>query len=128
MSRIGVFICWCGENIARTVDVAKVAEASGALPGTLMRAGRDTVDSRAGPKWSEWTAMPGALTTWQTIGGNVQGITANINTITKPKWYDRLIGYVLGLSHMLNIVFFTALAASGIPTARLAQMAAAQSQ
>ncbi len=25
--RIGVFICWCGENIARTVDVEKVAEA-----------------------------------------------------------------------------------------------------
>ena len=39
--------------------------------------------------------MPGALTTWQTIGGNVQGITANINTITKPKWYDRLLGYGL---------------------------------
>jgi len=33
MSRIGVFICWCGENIARTVDVAKVTEACGALPG-----------------------------------------------------------------------------------------------
>ncbi len=26
MSRIGVFVCHCGENIARTVDVAKVAE------------------------------------------------------------------------------------------------------
>ena len=27
MSRIGVFVCHCGENIARTVDCAKVAEA-----------------------------------------------------------------------------------------------------
>jgi heterodisulfide reductase subunit A len=28
MSRIGVFICHCGENISRTVDVVKVAEAA----------------------------------------------------------------------------------------------------
>jgi heterodisulfide reductase subunit A len=33
MSRIGVFICWCGENIARTVDVAKVAEEAAKFPG-----------------------------------------------------------------------------------------------
>ena len=29
MSRIGVFICWCGENIARTVDVDEVAKQVG---------------------------------------------------------------------------------------------------
>jgi heterodisulfide reductase subunit A len=33
MSRIGVFVCWCGENIARTVDVQKVTEACAQLPG-----------------------------------------------------------------------------------------------
>lgn len=33
MSRIGVFICHCGENISATVDVAKVAEEAGKLPG-----------------------------------------------------------------------------------------------
>ncbi len=33
MPRIGVFICWCGENIARTVDVPKATEACAALPG-----------------------------------------------------------------------------------------------
>jgi heterodisulfide reductase subunit A len=33
MARIGVFICWCGENIARTVDVGKVTEACAAMPG-----------------------------------------------------------------------------------------------
>ena len=33
MSRIGVFTCWCGENIARTVDVDEVAKQVGALPG-----------------------------------------------------------------------------------------------
>lgn len=33
MSRIGVFVCHCGENIGRTVDVARVAEAMRGLPG-----------------------------------------------------------------------------------------------
>jgi heterodisulfide reductase subunit A len=33
MSRIGVFTCWCGENIARTVDCAEVSAAVGKLPG-----------------------------------------------------------------------------------------------
>lgn len=40
-------------------------------------------------------ALPAAITTWQGIGSNVQGITANVNQLTKPKWYDRLIGYGL---------------------------------
>ena len=33
MSRIGVFICHCGENISRTVDVERVAEEVGRMPG-----------------------------------------------------------------------------------------------
>jgi len=33
MSRIGVFVCHCGENIARTVDCAKVAETLKDHPG-----------------------------------------------------------------------------------------------
>jgi heterodisulfide reductase subunit A len=33
MSRIGVFICWCGENIARNVDVERVAAQVAELPG-----------------------------------------------------------------------------------------------
>ncbi len=33
MSRIGVFVCHCGENIARTVDVEAVAEAIKDHPG-----------------------------------------------------------------------------------------------
>ncbi len=32
MARIGVFTCWCGENIARNVDVEKVAEEVAKLP------------------------------------------------------------------------------------------------
>ena len=33
MAKIGVFVCWCGENIARTVDVEQVAAAAGEMPG-----------------------------------------------------------------------------------------------
>jgi len=33
MSRIGVFVCHCGENIGRTVDCARVAKELGELPG-----------------------------------------------------------------------------------------------
>jgi chorismate mutase/prephenate dehydrogenase len=36
--------------------------------------------------------------------------------------HDRLIAYVLGLSHALNIAFFTALAGSGEAAPRLAKM------
>jgi len=33
--RIGVFVCWCGSNIAKTVDVAAVAEAAKGFPGVV---------------------------------------------------------------------------------------------
>jgi heterodisulfide reductase subunit A len=33
MARIGVFICWCGENIARNVDVERAAAQVAELPG-----------------------------------------------------------------------------------------------
>ncbi|MBN2056440.1 CoB--CoM heterodisulfide reductase iron-sulfur subunit A family protein [bacterium] len=33
--KIGVFICHCGENIGRTVDCARVAEAAAHLPGVV---------------------------------------------------------------------------------------------
>jgi heterodisulfide reductase subunit A len=33
MSRIGVFVCHCGENIAGTVDCEKVSKTCGAIPG-----------------------------------------------------------------------------------------------
>jgi heterodisulfide reductase subunit A len=35
MSRVGVFVCHCGENIAGTVDCARVAEAARAVPGVV---------------------------------------------------------------------------------------------
>ena len=38
MARVGVFICHCGENIARTVDVAAAAAAAAKLPGVVCSA------------------------------------------------------------------------------------------
>ena len=35
MRRIGVFVCWCGTNIAATVDVEAVAEAAREMPGVV---------------------------------------------------------------------------------------------
>lgn len=32
MARVGVFVCWCGSNIAKTVDVEKVAQAAAKFP------------------------------------------------------------------------------------------------
>jgi heterodisulfide reductase subunit A len=33
MARTGVFVCWCGSNIAKTVDVERVAAEAGEMPG-----------------------------------------------------------------------------------------------
>ena len=35
MHKIGVFVCWCGSNIAATVDVKRVAEAVKSEPGVV---------------------------------------------------------------------------------------------
>ena len=35
MSRIGVFLCYCGSNIAATVDVEAVAEMARSLPDVV---------------------------------------------------------------------------------------------
>jgi len=40
-------------------------------------------------------ALPGMLSTWDRIGFNVAGTASNIDRLTKPHWYDRLIGYGL---------------------------------
>ena len=36
MARIGVFVCWCGANIAETVDSTAVAEYAATLPGVIV--------------------------------------------------------------------------------------------
>ena len=35
MQRIGVFVCWCGSNIAATVDIDKVIEEAKKMPGVV---------------------------------------------------------------------------------------------
>ena len=35
MQRIGVFVCWCGSNIAATVDVERVSQALSKEPGVV---------------------------------------------------------------------------------------------
>jgi len=36
MARMGVFVCWCGANIAETVDCNDVARYAGTLPGVVI--------------------------------------------------------------------------------------------
>ena len=36
MARMGVFVCWCGANIAETVDCESVAQYAGNLPGVVI--------------------------------------------------------------------------------------------
>jgi heterodisulfide reductase subunit A-like polyferredoxin len=38
MSRVGVFVCHCGENIARNVKVQEVVEFSRDIPGAVVTA------------------------------------------------------------------------------------------
>ena len=48
MQRIGVFVCWCGSNIAGTVDVVKVAEALQNEPGVVFSTNYQYMCSQAG--------------------------------------------------------------------------------
>jgi hypothetical protein len=40
-------------------------------------------------------ALPKMLLTWQQIGTGVSGTAGNLDKLTKPHWYDRLLGYGL---------------------------------
>ena len=48
MQRIGVFVCWCGSNIAATVDVARVVETIRREPGVVYAADYQYMCSEAG--------------------------------------------------------------------------------
>ncbi len=48
MQRIGVFVCWCGSNIAGTVDVKAVAEALEKEPGVVLSTNYQYMCSQAG--------------------------------------------------------------------------------
>ena len=48
MQRIGVFVCWCGSNIAGTVDVKAVSEALKNEPGVVFSTNYQYMCSQAG--------------------------------------------------------------------------------
>ncbi|MBP0964704.1 MAG: CoB--CoM heterodisulfide reductase iron-sulfur subunit A family protein [Oscillospiraceae bacterium] len=48
MQRIGVFVCWCGSNIAATVDVEAVSEALKSEPGVVFSTNYQYMCSEAG--------------------------------------------------------------------------------
>ena len=48
MQRIGVFVCWCGSNIAATVDVDAVVEAVKSEPGVVFAQNYQYMCSEAG--------------------------------------------------------------------------------
>ena len=53
MEKIGVFVCHCGTNIAGTVDVAKVAEEVGKVPGVVFSTHYTYMCSSAGQQMIE---------------------------------------------------------------------------
>ena len=50
MQKIGVFVCWCGSNIAATVDVKAVSEAMKTVPGVVFSTNYQYMCSAAGQK------------------------------------------------------------------------------
>jgi hypothetical protein len=59
-------------------------------------------------------ALPPMLHTWSQIGVDVSGTAANINRLTKPRWYDRLLGYALnGVVIYRNLNPLTSLTVKG---------------
>ena len=62
MQRIGVFICWCGSNIAATVDVKKVAAAALKEPGVVFSADYQYMCSESGQTLMKNTIKEKGLT------------------------------------------------------------------
>ncbi len=48
MQRIGVFVCWCGSNIAATIDVQRVSDTLAHEPGVVFSANYQYMCSQAG--------------------------------------------------------------------------------
>lgn len=62
MQRIGVFVCWCGSNIAATVDVEQVSQALGKEPGVVFSTNYQYMCSQAGQDLIANTIRDCALT------------------------------------------------------------------
>jgi hypothetical protein len=62
-------------------------------------------------------ALPKMLLTWNQIGVSVSGTAGNVERMTKPHWYDRLIGYALnGIVIYRNLNPVTNLTMKGVQT------------
>jgi hypothetical protein len=61
--------------------------ASKGIERAAMNFGQASADVRS--------AVPQMLATWNQIGVGVAGTAVNLDRLTKPHWYDRLIGYGL---------------------------------
>ena len=62
MQRVGVFVCWCGSNIAATVDVEKVAQVLGKEPGVVFSTHYQYMCSQAGQEMIQNTIREYGLT------------------------------------------------------------------
>ncbi len=62
-------------------------------------------------------AIPKMLLTWNQIGVDVSGTAGNLDRLTKPHWYDRLIGYALnGIIIYRNLNPITSITLKGVQT------------
>ncbi len=62
MQRVGVFVCWCGSNIAATVDVEKVSQVLGQEPGVVFSTHYQYMCSQAGQEMIQNTIREYGLT------------------------------------------------------------------
>lgn len=80
--------------------------ASKGIEGAAMNFGQASADVRR--------AVPQMLATWNQIGVGVAGTASNLDRLTKPHWYDRLIGYALnGVLIYRNLNPVTSLTVTG---------------
>jgi len=62
MQRIGVFVCWCGSNIAATVDVEKVSQVLAQEPGVVFSTNYQYMCSQAGQEMIQQSIKEYGLT------------------------------------------------------------------
>lgn len=80
MQRIGVFVCWCGSNIAATVDVKKVAEALSHEPGVVFSTDYQYMCSESGQ-----TILKDAIKEYGLTGAVVCSCSPRMHEVTFRK-------------------------------------------
>jgi heterodisulfide reductase subunit A len=87
MARMGVFVCWCGANIAENVDCDEVARYAGKLPSVVIARSYKYMCSDPGQKIVTDAIEEHKLTGgWQTFASTVPGCTTTaMRPPKKPK-------------------------------------------